>query len=76
MSGLTGQMQRLTEALDRLETALVAYEERSRANLIAETERAKADAVTEIEAELRDEAAAVTARVTQVIDRIETLLRR
>lgn len=76
MSGLTAELDRLERALERLDAAMAAQAERSQSQIDEIADRVRSQAVTEIETELREDTATVAARVTQVIQRIETLLEK
>jgi hypothetical protein len=76
MSGLAAELDRLERALERLDAAVAAQAERRQTQIDEITDRVRSQAVTEIETELREDTATVAARVTQVIQRIETLLEK
>ncbi|MBW8727806.1 MAG: hypothetical protein JF625_22000 [Inquilinus limosus] len=76
MSGLVAELDRLERALERLDAAMAAQAERSQSQIDEIADRVRSQAVTEIETELREDTATVAARVTQVIQRIETLLEK
>lgn len=76
MSGLVTELDRLERALERLDAAMAAQAERSQSQIDEIADRVRSQAVTEIETELREDTAMVAARVTQVIQRIETLLEK
>ena len=76
MSGLTAELDRLERALERLDAAVAAQAERRQMQIDEIADRVRSQAVTEIETELREDTATVAARVTQVIQRIETLLEK
>ncbi|WP_395678148.1 hypothetical protein [Inquilinus sp.] len=76
MSGLVTELDRLERALERLDAAMAAQAERSQSQIDEIADRVRSQAVTEIETELREDTATVAARVTQVIQRIETLLEK
>ena len=76
MSGLAAELDRLERALERLDAAVAAQAERRQTQIDEIADRVRSQAVTEIETELREDTATVAARVTQVIQRIETLLEK
>lgn len=76
MTGLTDDLDRLERALERLEAAVAAQEDRRQKQIDEIADRVRAQAVTEIETELREDTATVASRVNHVIQRIETLLEK
>lgn len=76
MTGLTDDLDRLERALERLDAAVAAQEDRRQKQIDEIADRVRAQAVTEIETELREDTATVASRVNHVIQRIETLLEK